>query len=151
MQEKIKQDLIEKKTEIGQDFNGNKQYKRKRKNLIDEFSNRNYHRGSKQVEFSKSVMRRDSYRCCICGFDKVLEAAHIRPIRPNKNKKQLEEIQKCGLSSFYDIRNGVTLCKNCHLNFDKGLISIDVDYRIKISPFLVAWYSEYHNYHQKQI
>ncbi len=60
-------------------------------------------RGSIQKLFSEAVIYRDGGKCRICGFDKLLEAAHFIPVRDGK-----EVIRQFGLSNIYDTRNGIT-------------------------------------------
>lgn len=48
------------------------------------------------------ILERDHYTCVVCGGSENLEAHH---------KKRFSEYEE----SRYDIKNGVTLCKSCHM------------------------------------
>jgi hypothetical protein len=55
----------------------------------------------------KNVFERDKYTCQICGIiGKKLNAHHLNSYSNNPESR-------------VDINNGITLCKNCHLNFHK--------------------------------
>lgn len=58
----------------------------------------------------KSVYLRDNYTCQHCGSKKELQAHHIIPWKNTKNRKWLR----------YDIDNGITLCRSCHLKAHGG-------------------------------
>jgi putative restriction endonuclease len=51
----------------------------------------------------------------------IVDAAHIIPFSTSHNN---------------DIRNGFALCKNHHWCFDMGLITVDRNYKIDISPLV---------------
>lgn len=78
--------------------------------------------------FRKAVVHIYDYRCAFCRLkvtmslnQTIVDGAHIKP-----------------LSQFYDnkIDNGISLCKNHHWAFDRGLFSLDNTYRILVSPKL---------------
>ena len=52
--------------------------------------------------WSNLVKSRDNYICQKCGSEKNLVAHHIKPWAENKDLR-------------YNIENGITLCKECHL------------------------------------
>lgn len=54
--------------------------------------------------------------CFICGYDKHVELAHIKPISSFSDESTLAEVN-CSL-------NVVQLCPNCHWEFDNNLINI---------------------------
>lgn len=65
----------------------------------------------KSSELSKwriAVKRRDGRRCCHCGSTQDLHAHHI------KQRASHPELA-------YDVENGVTLCKNCHVEEHRRL------------------------------
>jgi len=73
-------------------------------------------RSKKYILWGKNVFKRDKWTCQICdkhGYS--LEAHHkkefIKMIREN-NIKTLEEALRC--AELWNIKNGITLCKNCH-------------------------------------
>src|SRR5260221_3197059 len=103
-------------------------------------------RGHTQKLFSDSVISRDGGKCRVCNFNKLLEAANFIPVRLGKSV-----IQSFGLSNIHDTRNGITLCKHCHLNFDGYLLSIDPESRIHISSTLKKTCPNYLEFHNQQI
>lgn len=58
----------------------------------------------------ESVFERDGYKCKICGSNKNIQAHHIIPWSQTRNNKGLR----------YDIDNGITLCRKCHLKAHGG-------------------------------
>ncbi|WP_194435413.1 phosphorothioated DNA-binding restriction endonuclease [Vibrio fluminensis] len=75
--------------------------------------------------FRKNVLRAYNYRCAVCGFDLALdtvpvgiEAAHIK-------WKQY--------SGPCEVSNGIALCSIHHKAFDRGAISLDSEFRIRVS------------------
>jgi len=75
--------------------------------------------------FRRLVISAYDETCAVCGIRlltssgiTVLDAAHILPFNKFRND---------------DVRNGLSLCKLHHWLFDRGLISLDNDYRILVS------------------
>jgi hypothetical protein len=70
------------------------------------------------------VFRRDNYTCQICGKNgNLLNVHHINSFIEILNKNNilsLEDIYYC--DELWDINNGVTLCRSCHLKLHKGQI-----------------------------
>jgi putative restriction endonuclease len=75
--------------------------------------------------FKREIPKIYNYTCCISGMKintvssvSMVDACHIVPF-----------------SQSYDdtINNGITLCPNLHRAFDRGLISIDDNYQVKVS------------------
>lgn len=85
--------------------------------------------------WTKDVLKRDNFKCVVCGSNKDLQVHHIRPLRDiiklvfekhglNSNKplfeyeneffKQLAE----EVVSEHKLKDGVTLCKFCHEKYD---------------------------------
>ena len=75
--------------------------------------------------FKREIPKIYNYTCCISGMKisatssvSMVDACHIIPFS----------------HSFDDtITNGIALCPNLHRAFDRGLIAIDDDYRVKVS------------------
>ena len=75
--------------------------------------------------FKREIPKIYNYTCCISGMKintissvSMVDACHIVPFS----------------RSFDDtINNGITLCPNLHRAFDRGLISIDNNYHVKVS------------------
>ena len=75
--------------------------------------------------FKKQVPKVYSYRCCISGMKleagfnvQMVDACHIMPFSISRNDT---------------ISNGISLAPNLHRAFDRGLITITSNYRVRIS------------------
>jgi putative restriction endonuclease len=78
--------------------------------------------------FRNTIMSIYDYTCSICKMQvitidgaSIVDAAHIIPFSTSHSN---------------DIRNGFALCKNHHWCFDRGLITVDLNYKIDISPLV---------------
>ena len=75
------------------------------------------------------VLTLENYRhkCCITGETTipVLEAAHIKPVTQGGN---------------HYLGNGLLLRADLHILFDKGLVGVDPDYKIRVSPEIAHQY-----------
>ncbi len=80
--------------------------------------------------FRREIMRIYNYTCAVCRLRvdtidgksiTVTDAAHIIPFNESHSD---------------DIRNGISLCKLHHWVFDRGLISVDERYRVKVSRLI---------------
>ena len=76
--------------------------------------------------FRKAIMTIYDWTCAVCELniralrgESVTDAAHIIPFSVSHND---------------DVRNGISLCKSHHWAFDTGLISVDDDYQVIVSP-----------------
>jgi predicted phage replisome organizer len=58
-------------------------------------------------QWRKDVYERDGYKCQKCGTMKELQAHHIEHWKNNKDLR-------------YDVNNGITLCRRCHLEAHGG-------------------------------
>ncbi len=70
---------------------------------------------SEYRQWHATVLRRDSYRCVLCGSRKELEVDHIKRFLFIANQYELrtpEDARKC--AELWDIANGRTLCRPCH-------------------------------------
>ena len=79
--------------------------------------------------FRKAIMRIYDYTCVVCQLHvltmdgaSATEAAHIIPFNASHNN---------------DIRNGISLCRLHHWSFDAGLISVDRNYKVVVSDFML--------------
>lgn len=57
-------------------------------------------------KWSRTVKKRDGYKCTKCGNRKQLHAHHIKSFRKDTELR-------------YDVDNGITLCKDCHWNLHR--------------------------------
>lgn len=81
----------------------------------------------RNATWSKRVKKRFDYRCAIPQCDVVgevfLEAAHIKPdSAPEEDTPHRTHIL-----------NGLSLCRHCHVLFDKGYFTLTYDCRIQVS------------------
>ena len=79
--------------------------------------------------FRQAIMRIYDYTCAVCQLyiltldgESITEAAHIIPFKVSGNN---------------DVRNGVSLCQLHHWSFDKGLISVDRNYKVIVSELML--------------
>ncbi len=76
--------------------------------------------------FRKAVVKLYDHRCALCGIKMItpeghtiVDAAHIKPWSVSHNDHPT---------------NGIALCKLCHWSYDEGLMSVDGNYLVMISP-----------------
>ena len=79
--------------------------------------------------FRQAIMRIYDYTCVVCQLhiltmdgESATEAAHIIPFKVSGNN---------------DVRNGISLCQLHHWSFDKGLISVDKNYKVTVSNLML--------------
>lgn len=79
--------------------------------------------------FRQAIMHIYDYTCAVCQLhiltmdgESVTEAAHIIPFNISGNN---------------DVRNGISLCQLHHWSFDKGLISVDRNYKVIVSDLML--------------
>jgi putative restriction endonuclease len=77
--------------------------------------------------FKKEIPKIYNHTCAISGM-RIITAADI------------QMIDTCHIVPFSEshddtITNGIALCPNLHRAFDRGLISIDTEYRVLVKPF----------------
>ena len=82
----------------------------------------------RQGYFKKYIPQIYKDTCCISGMRLVsthgyamIDACHIVPFGISQNDR---------------ITNGLALCPNAHRAFDRGLLSIDADYSVLVSPYI---------------
>lgn len=95
--------------------------------------------------FKREIPKIYNYTCCISGMRidataqvSLIDACHIVPFSESYNDT---------------ISNGIALCPNLHRAFDRGLISIDEDYRVNVSDTFTEGESDYtiRKFDQKRI
>jgi len=79
--------------------------------------------------FKREIPKIYNYTCAISRMHvatssnaQLVDACHIVPFSVSKNDT---------------ITNGISLCPNMHRAFDRGLIAIDENYKVKVSPSIV--------------
>jgi putative restriction endonuclease len=94
-------------------------------NMVEESPSPIYQQARDQG-FRKAIVQLYEHRCAMCGIrilttegHTVVEAAHIIPWCQTHNDSP---------------QNGVSLCKLCHWSFDEGLMGIDSNYKVMVSP-----------------
>lgn len=80
----------------------------------------------KNWQSARSAIRRNAreiflehyliHKCAICGYDKYIEVAHIKPVSEFENSATIREINS--------ITNLIGLCPNHHWEYDNGFIKI---------------------------
>jgi len=83
----------------------------------------------RNAAFRRVVKNLYDARCAVCGIDVrsgsnssgLIEAAHVVPFSVSHND---------------DPRNGMALCRNHHLGFDKGWFTVSDSYKLIVSPRL---------------
>lgn len=75
---------------------------------IAAFSNHKQRQSTEYRQWRKSVFERDNYTCQVCGVSGgELNAHHIKPFSVYPDLR-------------FDVSNGLTLCKQCHINVHKA-------------------------------
>lgn len=122
-------DVIEKSTLLLEEAE-NKILNESPEEYISEISKLLAQKNEEEVFFRGSVFKREipkayNNTCCISGLRiesissiSMLDACHIRPF---------------SLSHDDTIKNGISLCPNLHRAFDRGVISIDSNYKVSVS------------------
>ncbi|MGC4761395.1 HNH endonuclease [Micromonospora sp. DT46] len=87
-----------------------------------------------QHRFATDVLRNHGFRCVFCGMAltaaggkrarRMLVASHIKPWKASLPKERL------------DVQNGLAACPTHDVAFDTGLVTVNVDHRIRVSPKL---------------
>ena len=75
---------------------------------------------SEYKEWRGAVFKRDNYTCQVCGDDKGgnLQAHHVQPQMEMKIEYNLNTLEDVlNEERFFDVSNGVTLCKRCHKTY----------------------------------
>lgn len=78
--------------------------------------------------FKKEIPKIYNYTCAISGMRIITDA-------------DIQMIDACHIVPFSEshddtIRNGISLCPNLHRAFDRGLISLDTEYKVLVKPFM---------------
>jgi putative restriction endonuclease len=108
--------------------------------ILDIENNYNNEQGQEILYIRCGIFKREipkiyNYTCAISKMRiatssnaQLVDACHIVPFSVSKNDT---------------ITNGISLCPNLHRAFDRGLITIDSNYRVKVSPKLTEDDSPY--------
>ncbi len=91
-------------------------------------SDENLKPAARDQGFRRAIVMAYAHRCTTCGIriltadgHTIVEAAHIVPFSVSRND---------------DPRNGLSLCRLCHWNFDEGMLSVSARYEVVTSPQL---------------
>jgi len=118
---------------------------------IEEIENsQNSEQGEEELFIRSGIFKREipkiyNYTCAISKMRiatnsnaQLVDACHIVPFSISKNDT---------------ITNGISLCPNLHRAFDRGLIAIDSNYKVKVSPNIFESESPYslRQFHGHQI
>ena len=79
---------------------------------------------SRDAKFRRDVMHAYGRACCICKLQFATEAAHIIPHRSQDTHQS--------------VQNGLALCPNHHIMYDKQLFTIDSEYRILVNHDMIS-------------
>lgn len=77
---------------------------------------------SKYLKWRADVFKRDNYHCQHCGEKGYLEAHHIIPYSKivfEFKIRTLKQAMNCKL--FWDVGNGISYCRKCHIKLDKNI------------------------------
>lgn len=97
---------------------------------------------NRDARFRNQVLEAYGKQCaiCRCKEEKILEAAHIKPVYEGGSDEK---------------ENGICLCRNHHRMFDERLIKIDFENLelrdVSNSVQLMAWYKEFNDKYNKKI
>lgn len=86
-------------------------------------------RGSKQTEFTTSLMQRDDGMCVVCDNTENIIGSHIIDVRYGLTAADLSELR---ISGSYDIQNGLLLCGTCHRAYDNQEFGIDSNCTVQV-------------------
>lgn len=75
-------------------------------------------RNGQYKKWRDSVLKRDNYKCCNCDSSENLHAHHIIPWKEDESKR-------------FEVPNGKTLCKSCHMKEEKTGIKNGMNTRFK--------------------
>jgi hypothetical protein len=89
----------------GRDFMRGSLHPRYNPNINDEWRDKHQKRSELKL-WANSVKKRDDFKCMICSSTNNPEAHHLYSYMAHPNDR-------------YDINNGVTLCKEHHIEFHK--------------------------------
>lgn len=72
--------------------------------------------GSIRARARYLALKNNMNKCAVCGYDKHVEIAHIKPISEFEKTDLIESIN--------NIDNLIALCPNCHWEFDNNLLKL---------------------------
>ena len=75
--------------------------------VIKPWADKHDRNSDRYKRWRKAVFVRDNFQCQHCGIKKDIQAHHV------KTWKRCEELR-------YDVSNGITLCRSCHLKAHGG-------------------------------
>ena len=73
--------------------------------------------GRNSLRYNAINVLKDRSKICVnCGYDKAVDCCHIKPVSSFKKESLLSEINHP--------TNLIFLCKNCHWEFDHGMLKL---------------------------
>lgn len=93
---------------------------------------------SGQTDMATNCQRRDQKMCVFCDADTYLTVGHLIQYK-DKVSEGIEEILKsCKVGGVQEMSNGLTLCRDCHSQFDGGYVGLNPDTnRLEVSSALL--------------
>ena len=89
------------------------------KELKDRHKTSDFHSQIRQLS-RKEYFQSDRPKCCsLCGYSKYIEVCHIKAIK--------DFPEECVITEVNHENNLVALCRNCHWEYDHGLIELNFD------------------------
>ncbi len=77
---------------------------------------------NKYLEWRSNIFKRDNYHCQHCGEKGYLEAHHIYPFSKIISEFRIINLdQALDCKILWDIGNGITYCRPCHILLDKNI------------------------------
>ena len=87
---------------------------------LSEVIYKNQHRSSAFAKVrtrARTVAKKEGWKCCrVCGYDKHIEIAHVHPVSSFPETALISEVNA--------VPNLAPLCRNCHWEFDHGMITL---------------------------
>jgi hypothetical protein len=64
--------------------------------------------------------------CVFCAATENLEAAHLLPNETDLTEEEfIKWCKRCKVAGLMDLANGITLCRDCHTQFDHFFVGVD--------------------------
>lgn len=81
--------------------------------------NKSIRTSARYKEWRMKVFVRDNFRCILCGVAGYIEAHHKKQLSELIKENQIKDIRQAeSCDELWDVKNGVTLCEECHGEVD---------------------------------